>query len=227
MFVRAASRELKLTITEIQRHTGPQRGKGRVKAALMEAALKLFSERHADGVTIDDIVGAARVAKGSFYNYFSDKDDLVVTLLNETRNKIEMEVASINDSYNNSALRICRAICVYVRFFFNNPTEFMFLIRNDQAINRITLEDLNRGLRADVRAGLQSGEISIPSVDAGTLFIIGISNIAMQAAIQAGDRTAVASRVQQICKLMLRGLGTEESKAELFSSQAVEDVLHD
>jgi len=37
-------------------------------------------QKGVDAVTIDDIVAAARVAKGSFYRYFTDKSELVATL---------------------------------------------------------------------------------------------------------------------------------------------------
>jgi AcrR family transcriptional regulator len=45
------------------------------------AALGLFLERGIVGVTIDEIVGAAGIAKASFYRYFRDKEHLVSTLL--------------------------------------------------------------------------------------------------------------------------------------------------
>jgi AcrR family transcriptional regulator len=50
-------------------------------AQICEAALTLFLQRGLGEVTIDDIVKKARQAKGSFYRYFSDKEELVETLL--------------------------------------------------------------------------------------------------------------------------------------------------
>ena len=47
---------------------------------LCDAGLSLFLQRGIEGVTIDDIVRAAGVAKGSFYRYFADKTDLVATI---------------------------------------------------------------------------------------------------------------------------------------------------
>ncbi len=44
---------------------------------LLEAAQKLFLERGIESVSIDDITREASVAKGSFYRYFHDKEDLV------------------------------------------------------------------------------------------------------------------------------------------------------
>ncbi|MBP6346343.1 TetR/AcrR family transcriptional regulator [Neisseriaceae bacterium CLB008] len=47
---------------------------------LMNAAENLFLAQGVDATTIDDIVTAADVAKGTFYHYFSSKNDLLVSL---------------------------------------------------------------------------------------------------------------------------------------------------
>src|SRR4051812_4080972 len=48
---------------------------------LSGAALELFLTRGLSEVTVDDIVARARVAKGSFYRYFTDKEALVDALV--------------------------------------------------------------------------------------------------------------------------------------------------
>ena len=47
---------------------------------LRDAALPLFVAGGIERVTIDDIVQGAGVAKGSFYRYYQDKEDLVDAL---------------------------------------------------------------------------------------------------------------------------------------------------
>lgn len=47
---------------------------------LCDAALALFLERGIEDVTIDQITRQAGTAKGSFYRYFKDKEELVQTL---------------------------------------------------------------------------------------------------------------------------------------------------
>jgi AcrR family transcriptional regulator len=48
---------------------------------LCRAGLELFLRRGVGEVTIDDIARRARLAKGSFYRYFRDKEELVETLV--------------------------------------------------------------------------------------------------------------------------------------------------
>ncbi|MFT7582247.1 MAG: AcrR family transcriptional regulator [Myxococcota bacterium] len=49
--------------------------------ALCRAGLDLFLARGIEGVTVDEIARAAGTAKGNFYRYVQDKEDLVAALL--------------------------------------------------------------------------------------------------------------------------------------------------
>ena len=45
----------------------------RTRTALLEAGLDLLADRPIDAIAIDELVAAAGVAKGSFFNHFGDK----------------------------------------------------------------------------------------------------------------------------------------------------------
>lgn len=62
---------------------GGVRDTNRIKKsqAIRDAALVLFLERGVEGVSVDDIMKAARMAKGSFYRYFADQTALVADLV--------------------------------------------------------------------------------------------------------------------------------------------------
>ncbi|MEZ4337626.1 MAG: TetR/AcrR family transcriptional regulator [Sandaracinaceae bacterium] len=62
---------------------GGKRDRNRKKriAQIREAGLRLFLERGVEPVTIDDIAKEAGTAKGNFYRYFEDKEDLVAGIV--------------------------------------------------------------------------------------------------------------------------------------------------
>lgn len=73
------------TVVPVER-PGPEGGKRdanrKARASqLASAALDLMLARGIEAVTIDEIVSKAGVAKGSFYRYFRDKEDLVRALV--------------------------------------------------------------------------------------------------------------------------------------------------
>lgn len=53
--------------------------------AIRDAALLLFLERGIEAVSVDDIMKAAHMAKGSFYRYYADQTGLVEDLMAPTR----------------------------------------------------------------------------------------------------------------------------------------------
>ncbi|KXL52202.1 fatty acid metabolism regulator protein [Anaerotignum neopropionicum] len=57
------------------------------KDKIYEAAIHEFSQNHYGKITIDKIVKKAEIPKGSFYQYFQNKNDLYVYLFNQIGNK--------------------------------------------------------------------------------------------------------------------------------------------
>jgi AcrR family transcriptional regulator len=51
--------------------------------AIVAQAVRLFSERGVDGVTIDEIAAAADVGKGTVYTHFAAKEDILAAFLLE------------------------------------------------------------------------------------------------------------------------------------------------
>ena len=51
-----------------------------VKSRIVSAAWQLFYEKGYNGTTVDDIIELSATSKGSFYYYFSTKDELLDTL---------------------------------------------------------------------------------------------------------------------------------------------------
>jgi len=67
---------------------------------LLDAGRRLFVRRGLE-VTVDEIVAAAKIAKGSFYNHFSSKEDLFEEVLRHTMGALNevavAKVAGVND----------------------------------------------------------------------------------------------------------------------------------
>jgi AcrR family transcriptional regulator len=64
---------------------------------LVLAAIGLWEREDFDSITVDDIVAAADVSKGTFYYYFTRKEDLLVELGWETVDRVGEEAERAYD----------------------------------------------------------------------------------------------------------------------------------
>lgn len=55
--------------------------KSEIKTKLMEAAIKLFHDKGAKTLSIREVTKRAGIAQGSFYNFWTDKDALIVDVV--------------------------------------------------------------------------------------------------------------------------------------------------
>lgn len=61
----------------------------RNRAAVLDAAARLFAARGVDGVTMDAVAAAAGVGKGTVFRRFGDKSGLAVALLDERERDLQ------------------------------------------------------------------------------------------------------------------------------------------
>lgn len=66
--------------------------KAEVKAEIVRAGEELFREKGFSETTIEEIAKTAGVARGTFYNYFSTKEDLVLEIVYETKTLTPEEI---------------------------------------------------------------------------------------------------------------------------------------
>ncbi|MGC4192079.1 MAG: TetR/AcrR family transcriptional regulator [Thermomicrobiales bacterium] len=71
------------------------RNKQRTHARILDAAIALFVKQGYDSTTIDQIVVAADVARGTFFNYFPAKSDLLLAWGETHRREIEERLTGL------------------------------------------------------------------------------------------------------------------------------------
>lgn len=196
----------------------------RTRAALLGAGRRLYSERPVDAVTVDDIVQAAGVGKGSFYNHFADRDALVRAISSEIRGIVEAAVTRANAGVEDPARRMARAVCTYLRFALDGAESAGVLVRIHSGHTSLSAP-LNRGLVEDIETGLASGRFSVATVEAGVLYVLGVTQLALVRVVQEPTLAFAVSLSQQMCALILRGLGVAGAEADLIAAQASDQIV--
>ena len=82
----------------------------KTRRKLLEAGKRLIEERNFDNVSVDDIVKSCGVARGTFYIYFKNKQDLVQAISRQPFADIENEIEKMDCS-------IEERLCYYAKEF--------------------------------------------------------------------------------------------------------------
>lgn len=196
----------------------------RTRAALIGAGRRLFSEHPVDAVTVDDIVQAAEVGKGSFYNHFADREGLVRAISGQIRASIESAVDRANADETDLARRMARAVCIYLRYAVDEPEPARVLVRIYSGHTSLSAP-LNRGLVDDIAKGLASGRFTVSTLETGVLFVLGVAQMALVRVAQEPTLSLAVSLSQQMCALLLRGLGVAPQEADLIAAQASDEIV--
>lgn len=202
----------------------PDRRRARTRAALLQAGESLFAAQSVDAVSIDDIVAAADVAKGSFYNHFTDKEALAREIARQVRAEAEARVDQVNEGVADPARRMARAQTVIVRFALENPERARAMMR---LFAGATLPDapLNRGVRSDIEAGLARGAFRGLTVETGVLMAMGMAMVAVSRVLEPRGQTPADDLCRDLNFGLLRGLGVAEDLARTVSDAAADDIF--
>ena len=193
------------------------------RQALLDATIALLSSRSMDAPTVDEIAMRADVAKGTFYNYFADKDALERELASQVRVRVESEIARTNEGVSDPAERIARAFCCVLHFCLGAPEQAAAMMRlfphaTDPAA------PINSGVRGDVTEGLAQGRIFAASEDVAVASIVAVFMAGVNRVLDLPSSNARMFAIG-MGSILLHGLGISRSQAKRIMAQAVESVL--
>lgn len=94
-----------------------------IRRKLLDLGRELFGTRGVRKVSVDELAKKANISKGAFYKFFTSKEDLFFTLLDEAQKKFKGDVleAAVNAPSSNSAERLKYIFRQAVQSWIDNP----------------------------------------------------------------------------------------------------------
>ena len=83
---------------------------------ILAAARKLLDQRGLEAITMEEIAGAAGVAKGTLYLYFQSKDDLIQALITQVGENILLDVESSLQAPGTPPEKLIRMVSVLLEY---------------------------------------------------------------------------------------------------------------
>lgn len=196
----------------------------RTRAALLNAGRALFAERDVEGVTVDEIVAAADVAKGSFYNHFVDKDVFAREIASSVRMQAEQIVDEVNVGVDDPATHMARALCVFMRFAIEHRESAQVLWRLNSGATMVDAP-INRNLRDDLQRGIDLQRFKHVDLEAAVLLVMGVIVISLRHALEERLVTPPIDVAKAMAAGLLRSLGVAPAQATRLACEAADDIL--
>ncbi|MBN1853681.1 MAG: TetR/AcrR family transcriptional regulator [Pirellulales bacterium] len=135
-----------------------------MRDAIYEGALEVLEEFGLNGATMDRVAAAAGVAKGSLYNYFHSKDELLTFVHERTVQPLEETIQQIATTHQTAAEIIESMAHHWRRYVVEHRAAFQILIRNsntegilEEASTR-TEQAMRDLIRKIILQGIEAGE---------------------------------------------------------------------
>ena len=186
------------------------------RGEILRAAMDLFSKKGFELTTVEDITRAAHVAKGTFYNFFPKKEDVLLYFLDTEFAKSIDEIQRKMPLLSTISEKIELLIATYIKYIFPNK-EFSSVLIKERVMNLGTGSNRNElnlmrqlaGLfdeakqRGEIRDDIDSGHLAEMVFAIYTMYVIYWTNGFIKTKKQCVER------IREVSLLMLQGVARD------------------
>ena len=183
--------------------------RARTRSQLVEAARALYARNPIEAVTVDDVVGEAVVAKGTFYVHFANLVELQAAVADELAQEFDELLQPRRLATDDPVERIAAGCGAFVGEALRNPAWGALVARGASSMPHVA-EDARRRLTEDLRRAAASGRLGDVSPELAFEFAIGIVLQAMQA---ASEGRIAAPQAPSVVVGILRAIGVKPEEA--------------
>jgi AcrR family transcriptional regulator len=151
--------------------TRSERRRARTHRRLLDAARELFAEQGVGETRVAQITERADVGAGSFYNHFTDKDEIVHKVLSEITEEHGDHVDEVTAEIEDPAEVVAYAHRYFVRLALTDSIFARIMIRFDPS-HRPLLEALGPRALRNIQQGIDAGRFKVESPESA-LFTTG------------------------------------------------------
>lgn len=200
----------------------PTRGhkkKARTRQLLLDTAIGVLAEQ-GEGFSVADLAGRAGVSHGTFYNYFTDREQLVEALVPHIVGRFAERMA-VEVTVADPAARFARISANALEAAMREPQTIRVALRLDAVQRGMLADGPLAHLRHDLAEGCATGRLSGP-LDDGTLDVV-LGTLLLAARRVADGERSMAYRRSVLCRL-LQALGVDADEAAKLAADAVADT---
>jgi AcrR family transcriptional regulator len=177
--------------------------RAKTRAQIVQAGALLLAERPISAVTIDAIVEAAGVAKGTFYYHFQSIDELGAAVGAKLGATFDEMLTPLRLELRDPIERLSFAFTQFLEKARSDADWARLVIQSSQSPTEFGL-GVRSNLKADIAEAIMQGRVSVRDVELAVDIVIGIW---LQVTRGILDRGARPELTRQTVEAVLRSLG--------------------
>ena len=186
------------------------------KREILEAALKLFSEKSFHDVSMQEIAEKSEFSVGTIYNFFENKDSLFSELIRDCAQKIQNSLIPILDENKNETNKITKYIRAHKQIVEENarsikmyllqyPNSFLTLKPEIDPVADAVREKIQSRLSDVLKSGITRGLFrNIKPKICALLLSAQLESVALQNVMDK-DKTSIDEGISVIEELFMNG----------------------
>lgn len=192
----------------------------RMRLRLIESALRVFAEKGLDAASIDDVIAAAGVSRGTFYNYFGTDAELAAAVSEELTSEAVGCIEAAVGHLANPVERVARGLRLYLGAAAKYPLFARFT--SQAGLRTVSPNQLLREyLPRHIEEGVRSGRIDVPDVSLAVDMIVGAALSAVHA---LSTRTVRRDYIENVVMHILVGLGVARAAAHKLACVPIDQI---
>lgn len=197
-----------------RREIGLQR-RERTRQKLLEAAARVVAERGEKKATIDDFIQAAGVARGTFYNHYTTRNELLEDLWKQIGQDPFREIQGACEKLADPAERLTSQARLVLDCAKSNPA-WGWLVYALSVDSETVNDDLLSYPRPDLIAGMREGRLSVDDLSAANNLIVGAVRTTLRAVL---DEPRQSGSPESLCVMLLKAVGLPDVEAREISGR--------
>jgi AcrR family transcriptional regulator len=183
--------------------------RNRTRAAILAAARSCYAQPAAAPVTVDAVMRAAGLAKGTFYVHFEDQAALEAELGQTLIDELDRRLQPARLAGDHPLTRIATGATVLLRDLARTPARARLVARAAMAMPDVVTA-MEGHLHEDLVEAQAAGHLAVGSVELAARLVTAVSQ---QAALDLAERRIDASAVPDLVRAMLRAIGCAPREA--------------
>jgi AcrR family transcriptional regulator len=188
----------------------------RTHAAILEAARACYASPKASPVTVDSLMRAAELAKGTFYVHFEDLAALEAEIAETLIEELDRRLQPARLAADHPLTRVAAGVTVLLQDLARTPAQARLVARAAMAIPDIVTA-IQGHLREDLADAHAAGLLAVESVELAARLVTALSQ---QAALDLAERRIDDTALPDIVRAILRALGCAPREAARHAAAA-------